>query len=117
MKKQKCYENFMNIELSKQDKEIVYDYFLANYDVFKIKKKDIKSHIYSKIVIIFKVEDDFYDSLDDHYDIKEEACCWNWDEEQLTFILYTESEECYNDCCNEMIDCDCEIYQFIYDQN
>ena len=117
MKKLKCYENFMNIELSEQDKEVVYDYFSENYDEFRIKKKDIKSNLFSKIVIQFNNEDDLSNAINDEFEIKESAYCWNWDEEQLTFTLYTESEECYNDCCNEMIDCDCEIYQFIYDQN
>lgn len=103
----------MNIELSEQDKEVVYGYFSVNYDVFRIKKKDVKSYIYSKILLQFSNEEDLLAVVDDAYDMKDAAYCWDWDFEKLSMTLYTESERCFRDCCEQLNKC--EIYQFKYD--
>lgn len=114
-KKMKSYENFMNIKLSKKDKEVVFTYFGDNYSVFKIKQKDVKSNIYSKIVIHFINEDDFCDVVNDAVDIKNYAHCWDWNKDKYEYILYTDSDNCFEDCCEQLKDYNCSIFQFIYE--
>jgi hypothetical protein len=104
----KKYEDFMRIRFSKNDAIEVFTGVGFKYDECK------NMMPYSKILVQFNNENDIEKFEDDAPDINTFVISSSFeDKEHLQYILYAADENAYPDVCNILSNYDCDIYQFI----